>query len=106
MPSATAQLTKVEDQILETLSTLQKPVVDAVKTLAEKAEGYVPEVPRSESLPAIDELIVSQFAFIEKLLANQKNFANALIEAIKPVSAKVAAETKTKAKSTKAATAA
>ena len=93
MTSATEQIIKVEDQILETITNLQKPVLDAVKNLAEKIEGRVPEVPGSDSLPEIDldELIHSQFAFAEKLLANQKAFANALIETVKTVSAKATA---------------
>jgi hypothetical protein len=107
MPSATEQLTKVEDQILDRLATLQRPLVDAVKNVVTRAETYVPEVPGSESIPAIDGLIISQFAFAEKLLANQKDFANALLDAIKPLTAKVAAEARPKAKprTTKAAAA-
>jgi hypothetical protein len=105
MPSATEQLTKVEDQILDTLSNLQKPVLDAVKTIAEKVEGYVPEVPGSDNLSDIDELVLSQFAFIEKLVANQKDFALSVIETIKTVTAKPEAP-KAKAKTTKPATAA
>jgi ElaB/YqjD/DUF883 family membrane-anchored ribosome-binding protein len=104
MSAASEQLTKVEEQILDTISNLQKPVIDAVKTLAEKAESYVPDVPGTDNLPAIDELILSQFAFLEKVLANQKDFAGALLEAIKPVAK--AAEPKTRAKTTTKAAAA
>lgn len=92
MTTATEQLTKVEDHIIETLTSLQRPVVDAVKSLAEKAEGYVPEVPGNDTRPGIDRLVLSQFTFAEKLLANQKDFAGALLDAIRPVSTKVAAE--------------
>jgi hypothetical protein len=94
MAAATEQLTKVEDQILETLTSLQKPVVDALGRLAEKAESYVPEVGKIESLPTIDEFITTQFAFIEKLVANQKEFVDSVLNAIKPVTDKVAAEAK------------
>jgi hypothetical protein len=103
MPSATEQITKVEDQILETLSKLQTPVLDAVKTVVDKVESRVPEVPGSDNLPDIDELVLSQFAFAEKLLANQKLFISALIDAIKPVSTKTAAAPKAKPRTTKAA---
>jgi hypothetical protein len=108
MANATEQITKVQDQILETLASIQKPVVDLVKKVAERAEAVVPEVPAvpgSEKLPTVDELIVSQFAFAEKLLTQQKDFTNALLEAVKPVSDKVIVEAKPKAKpaATKAA---
>ena len=98
MSSATEQLTKVEDQILETLSTLQKPVVDVVRSLAEKAETYVPEVPTKDTVPSVDHLILSQFAFAERVLANQKEFVNALLDAIKPLSAKATITSTPKAK--------
>jgi hypothetical protein len=102
MSTATDQLTNVEEKILETLATIQKPIVDAVGRLAERAENYVPELPRSESLPAFDELILTQFGFAEKLLANQRDFVNKLLDAIKPVSTKVATEPTSKPKSTTA----
>ena len=107
MTTATETLVKVQDQILETLASIQKPVVDAVKKLAERAESVVPEVPAvpgSDKLPAVDELIVNQFSFAEKLLTQQKDFTNALLDAVKPVSDKiVVVEDKPKAKAAKAA---
>ena len=109
MANATEQITKVQDQILETLASIQKPVVDLVKKAAERAESVVPEVPAvpgTDRLPTVNELIVTQFAFAEKLLTQQKDFTNALLEAVKPVSDKViVAEAKPKAKpaATKAA---
>ena len=107
MPTATETLTKVQDQILETIASFQKPVVDAVKKIAERAETVVPEVPAvpgSDKLPAVDELIVNQFAFAEKVLTQQKDFTAELIKAVKPVSSKLASvDTKPKARTTKAA---
>jgi hypothetical protein len=92
MATATETLVKVQDQILETLASIQKPVVDAVTKLADKAEGVVPEVPAvpgADRLPTVDELIVNQFAFAEKVLTLQKQFTNDLLEAVKPVSSKL-----------------
>ena len=107
MATATDTLVKVQDQILETLASIQKPVVDAVTKLADKAESVVPEVPGvpgADRLPTVDELIVNQFAFAEKVLTQQKDFTAELIKAVKPVSSKlVAVDTKPKARTTKAA---
>jgi len=107
MATATDTLVKVQDQILETLASIQKPVVDAVTKLADKAESVVPEVPGvpgADRLPTVDELIVNQFAFAEKVLELQKDFTNELIKAVKPVSSKlVAVDAKPKARTTKAA---
>ena len=108
MPTATEQLIKVQDKILETLASVQKPVVEAVSKLADRAESVVPEIPavpgseKLPTLPTIDELIVNQFAFAEKVLTQQKDFTNALLEAVKPISDKVTvvAESKPKTKAT------
>jgi hypothetical protein len=106
MATATETLIKVQDQILETLASIQKPLVDAVTKLADKAESVVPEVPAvpgADRLPTVDELIVNQFAFAEKVLTQQKDFTAELIKAVKPVSSKLVVETKPKARTTKAA---
>jgi hypothetical protein len=107
MATATDTLVKVQDQILETLASIQKPVLEAVTKLADKAESVVPEVPSvpgADRLPTVDELIVNQFAFAEKVLTLQKDFTAELIKAVKPVSSKlVSVETKPKARTTKAA---
>lgn len=105
MATATETITKVQDQILDTLAAIQKPVLEAVTKLAEKAESVIPEVPAvpgAERLPTFDELIVNQFAFAEKVLTQQKDFTNDLIEAVKPVSDKLVV-TEEKAKAPKAA---
>lgn len=107
MATATETLVKVQDQILETLASIQKPVLDAVTKLADKAESVVPEVPAvpgTDRLPTVDELIVNQFAFAEKVLTQQKDFTAQLIKAVKPVSNKLASvDAKPKTRTTKAA---
>lgn len=107
MATATDTLIKVQDQILETLASIQKPVLDAVTKLADRAESVVPEVPAvpgADRLPTVDELIVNQFAFAEKVLTQQKDFTAELIKAVKPVSSRLASvEAKPKARTTKAA---
>ena len=108
MPTPTEQLVKVQDQILETLASIQKPVVEAVEKLAKRAESVVPEVPvlpGTDKLPTVDVLVATQFKFAEKLMTQQKEFTTALLEAVKPVSDKViVTEAKPKvAKATKAA---
>ena len=109
MPTATEQLVKVQDTILDTIASIQKPVVDAVEKLAKRAESVVPEVPAvpgAEKLPTVDVLVANQFKFAEKLLTQQKDFTTALLEAVKPVADKIVATEDTKpkiAKATKAA---
>lgn len=106
MATSTEQLTKLQEQILDTIASFQKPVVEAVRKIAERAEGVVPEtpaVPYGDKLPSVDELVETNFDFAHKLLAQQKEFAGALLAAAKPVSDKVVVEAKPKPKATKAA---
>lgn len=110
MPTAVEQLTKLQEQILETIASFQKPIVETVERVAERAEGSVPEAPSlpyGEHLPSADELLEANFGFVEKLVVQQKDFAKALFAAARPVSAKViVTEPKTKAQAPKAAKAA
>ncbi len=109
MPTVTDNLTKLQEQILEVISNFQQPVVDLVKKVSEAVEGRIPELPElsvMESLPSAQELVDNQFSFAEKLLKTQHDFANAVIEAAKPVTTKVAPEPKPAPKKTKTAAAA
>ena len=108
MPTTTETVTNVQEQILDALAKIQKPVVDAVQKLADKAESVVPSsvpaVPGSDKLPDVNELVALQFVFAEKLLIQQKEFTNALLDAVKPISDKVViTEATPKPKAAKAA---
>jgi hypothetical protein len=106
MPTPIEQLRKVQDQILETIASFQKPVVETVGKVADRLESVVPEtpgVPYGEKLPAIDEIVEAQFSFAEKLLAQQREFTAALLAALKPVSDKVGEAPKPKSTKTAAA---
>lgn len=86
------QLTKAQDLVLETLEQVQEPVVKLVGSTAESAERYVPEMPAApygEKIPRAQELISTQYEFALKLLELNKRFAEALVDAAKPVADKV-----------------
>lgn len=116
MSNALEQLNKVQDQVLDTIASFQKPVVETVAKVAGRVEGVVPEVPSidvagqvAERFPTAEELISSNFDFVGKLLDQQRAFIEQLILAAKPVSEKVSplvADESAKAKVTKAAKAA
>ncbi len=91
MSKATERLTEVEDQVLESISSTQEPVITAVKRVVELTESRIPELKISlnENLPQINELVDLQFAFAEKVLANQHKFVNEILNALKPVTEKV-----------------
>ena len=91
MSTITDNLTATQDQILEAVEKIQGPVVDAVRTVAEKVEGILPEdrpnVPFADSLPEPKELVEFYFDFSQKLLDNQHEFAKAILDAVSPLEA-------------------
>jgi hypothetical protein len=106
MSPITDKLNAGQDQILEAVDKIQGPVVDAVRTVAEKVEGILPEnrpsVPFADSLPEPKELVEFYFGFSQKLLDKRHAFATAIfdaasaskpapVKASKPASAKKAA---------------
>ena len=88
MATATEVISSVEDQVLETVKQGQEAIVKAVRTWADASKNMIPDLPAlpfSDQLPNTSELVENAFAFVDKLLASQREFANALLDAAKPV---------------------
>ena len=88
MATATEVISSVEDQVLETVKQGQEAIVKAVRTWADASKSLIPDLPPlpfADQLPNTSELVENAFAFVDKLLASQREFASALLEAAKPV---------------------
>ena len=88
MSVATEKLTELQDQVLDAVARLQEPVVNGVATLSTKVEGRLPEITipgLGDTVPTADEVVDASFGFGQKLLDNQKQFAEAVLKAAKPV---------------------
>jgi len=88
MATATDMITSLEDQVLETVKQGQEAIVKAVRTWADASKNLIPDLPPlpfADQLPHTSEIIENAFAFADKLLASQREFASALLEASKPV---------------------
>lgn len=100
MPSLTDSFTSVQDQVLDLLKSVQEPTVDAVERVVETVEGLLPD--DRPSLPFVDALpdpkssidtafgYAEQFAdgqhdFVKAILANQRDFAKAIVDAVAPL---------------------
>src|SRR4051794_14512686 len=87
--SLTDTITTVQGQVLEGLTTVQGPVVDAVAKAAEAVEGVLPndrpEVPFVAQLPQAEEIVELVFAFAQKVLDNQHEFAKSIVKALSPI---------------------
>ena len=88
MANATEMITSLEDQVLETVKQGQEAIVKAVRTWAEASRNLIPDLPPlpfADQLPNMTELVENGFAFADKLIASQREFAAAILDAAKPV---------------------
>lgn len=79
-----------QEQTLKAISQSQQVVVESVRTWASTVEKAIPEtpavpIPFAAELPSPQELVKSSFAFAEQLLKVQREFAENLVAAAKPV---------------------
>ena len=88
MATATELFSSIEDQVLDTVKQGQEAVVKAVQTWADASKNLIPDLPPlpfADQLPATSEIVENAFAFADKLLASQREFVNAILDAAKPV---------------------
>jgi hypothetical protein len=88
MATATDMFTSLEDQVLETVKQGQEAIVKAVRTWADASKNLIPDLPPlpfSDQLPATSEIVENAFAFVDKIMASQREFAAAILDAAKPV---------------------
>jgi hypothetical protein len=88
MATATDMIVSLEDQVLETVKQGQEAVVKAVQTWADASKNLIPDLPPlpfADQLPNFTELVEHGFAFADKLIASQREFAAAILDAAKPV---------------------
>ena len=107
MATATEMFSALEDQVLETVRQSQEAVVKAVKTWAEAGKSMVPDLPPlpfADQLPNTVDIVENAFDFADKLLAAQRDFAAAVLEAARPVIGKTEApKTNSRATASKSA---
>ena len=88
MANATDMIVSLEDQVLETVKQGQEAIVKAVRTWADTSKNLIPDLPPlpfADQLPNMSELVENGFAFADKLIATQREFAAAILDAAKPV---------------------
>jgi len=96
MPTILDTVTQAEDKVLETIGSVQEPVVEYVKKAVDYVNGVLPEdrptLPFADQLPSAAEIVDTQFAFATKLLKAQHDFAKAIVEATAPLTGRPAAK--------------
>ena len=85
----TGAVTGLQDQILDTITAVQDPIVEAVTQWAETASGFLPEdrptLPFADQLPTLTDAVELSYGFAERLVQNQHEFASSLVEAFGPL---------------------
>jgi hypothetical protein len=96
MADAAPKLTKFEDKVLDSLTQVQESVVDGLRSVVSRIEGSVPDVtvPYGDKLPTADDVVDNGFGFAEKVLFNQKHFADEVLVVTAPVRDKFTPEAK------------
>jgi hypothetical protein len=88
MATATDMFTGLEEQVLETVKQGQEAIVKAVRTWADASKNLIPDLPPlpfADQIPNTSEFVESAFAFVDKIMASQREFAAAILDAAKPV---------------------
>ena len=95
MPSNTASPQKavqeitenVQQQVLDAIRFGQDTTIDAVKSIVEVVQPYVPDLARMPYLRDVEpkQVVEATFGFVEKILQTQKEFVTNLLAAVKPV---------------------
>lgn len=99
---------ELQDEFLSTLRKGQDITLDALKTLVETIQFVAPampavRVPLADRLPRAHDVVADGYEFAERLLANQRKFANEVIDVVSPLAPVKAVEHAKPVKSVKAA---
>ena len=81
---------ELQDEFLTTLRKGQDIALDALKILVETVQFITPampavRVPLGDRLPTAHQVVADGYDFAERLLANQRQFANEVITAATPL---------------------
>ena len=81
---------ELQEEFLATLRKGQDIALDALKTLVETIQFVAPampavHVPLADRLPTAHEVVAGGYDFAERLLANQRQFADEVITVLTPL---------------------
>ena len=88
MPSTTQQ--ELQEQFLSIVSKSQEIALDAIKTMVDSVQAITPKIPAvdlpfADRLPKPHDVVAGGYDFAEKLLSNQRKFADEVVKATAPL---------------------
>ena len=88
MPSTTQQ--ELQDQFLSIVRKSQEMALDVIKSMVDSVQTITPKIPSvdvpfADRLPKPQDVVASGYDFAEKLLSNQRKFADEVVKAAAPL---------------------
>jgi hypothetical protein len=84
-----ALATKLGDHVVSTLERIQEVQVDALTALSALVEDVAPNTDAAENVPNVRDVAEANLLLAERLLAAQKAYAFAVLDALSPLTSKV-----------------
>jgi len=85
---------EVQGEILDAVRKSQDAMVDAIRRWAETIQSLTPSIPvpsmnlpYTDKLPKPEEVVANAYSFAEQLLVSQRQFAENVLQATKPLTA-------------------
>ena len=80
---------EVQEEFLNTVRKSQETVIEALKSWVETVQSITPKIPAmdlpfADKLPKPEEVVSNAYEFAEKLLADQRKFAEDMVQALTP----------------------
>ena len=91
MPStSTSTQQELQDQFLSMVRKSQEIALDAIKTMVDSVQAITPKIPAvdlpfADRLPKPHDVVAGGYDFAEKLLSNQRKFADEVVKATAPL---------------------
>jgi len=81
---------QMQDEFLSATRKSQEIVLQAIKTWVDSAQALTPKVPSvqlpfADQLPKPEDVVSGTYDFAEQVLANQRKFAEEILEATSPL---------------------
>ena len=88
MPSTTQQ--ELQDQFLSIVRKSQEMALDVIKSMVDSVQTITPKIPAvdlpfADRLPKPHDVVAGGYDFAEKLLSNQRKFADEVVKATAPL---------------------
>jgi hypothetical protein len=90
MATSTSTQKELQEQILSMVRKGQEIALEAIKTMVDTVQTITPKVPAvdlpfADRLPKPHDVVAGSYDFAEKLLTNQRKFADEVVKATAPL---------------------